>query len=88
MLQAGAHVYVCGDAVSMAGDVHKALLQILEREGAWQEGEEQEAAQHYMDNLEKEGRYQRDVWVTWHFLTKAVYLFICGSHYNTVLGMK
>lgn len=55
-------MYVCGDAVSMAGDVHEALLRVLEQEGVGQGG--REAAEQYMDNLEKGGRYQRDVWVT------------------------
>ena len=59
-VQAGAHVYVCGDAVSMAGDVHEALLKVMEMEG----GRSREEAEQYMDQLEKDGRYQRDVWVT------------------------
>lgn len=53
-------MYVCGDAVSMAGDVHKALLKVMEVEG----GKERAAAEHYMEQLETNGRYQRDVWVT------------------------
>lgn len=53
-------MYVCGDAVSMAGDVHEALLGVLEVEGHM----DRSLAELYMDKLEKEERYQRDVWVT------------------------
>lgn len=53
-------MYVCGDAVSMAGDVHEALLKVMEVEG----GRDREGAEQYMEKLELDGRYQRDVWVT------------------------
>lgn len=59
-LQQGAHVYVCGDALHMAGDVHDALLKLIVSEG----GLSSQGADEYMDNLEKTSRYQRDVWVT------------------------
>ena len=58
--QDGAHIYVCGDAVHMAGDVHEALLGVMEGEGELN----REQAEQYMENLEKSARYQRDVWVT------------------------
>lgn len=58
--QTGAHVYVCGDAVHMAGDVHEALLGVMETAG----GLTRETALQYMHTLETNARYQRDVWVT------------------------
>ena len=58
--QSGAHIYVCGDAKSMAGDVHSALLQVFMQYGGLSEAE----AEDYMEKLEENTRYQRDVWVT------------------------
>lgn len=56
----GAHVYVCGDAGKMAADVHSALLQIFQKNGQLSPAE----ADKYMAHLEKEHRYQRDVWAS------------------------
>ena len=57
-LEAGAHVYVCGDASRMAKDVHAALLQVIETAG----GRTPEAAAEYIDALAASRRYQRDVY--------------------------
>ncbi len=57
-LQEGAHVYVCGDEKHMAHDVHSALLTVIQQEG----GLSPEAAAAYLDNLQQEQRYQRDVY--------------------------
>ena len=57
-LQEGAHVYVCGDEKRMAHDVHAALLDILEQEG----GLSKEAAAEYVAAMQREKRYQRDVY--------------------------
>jgi len=54
----GGHFYVCGDAGSMAGAVEKQLLKIIESNL----GGGAQAAQEYLDQLSKTGRYQRDVW--------------------------
>lgn len=59
MLEGGAHVYVCGDAKHMAGDVHNALLTIIRDKSGCSDDE----AQQYMHKLEAAKRYQRDVWV-------------------------
>lgn len=57
-IQAGAHIYVCGDANQMAKDVHQALLQI-----ACQEGDLDTArAKQWLDELAAQGRYARDVY--------------------------
>lgn len=56
----GAHTYVCGDALHMAGDVHTALLKVIANEGDLSSQE----AEAYMNKLEEASRYQRDVWVT------------------------
>jgi len=53
-------VYVCGDATRMAGDVHEAFLQIIQKQGNHTE----EAAKAYMETLAEHKRYERDVWVT------------------------
>jgi sulfite reductase (NADPH) flavoprotein alpha-component len=57
-LQDGAYVYVCGDASSMASDVHAALLEIVARHG----GHSHEAAAEYVQQLQRNRRYQRDVY--------------------------
>lgn len=51
---------MCGDAKYMAPDVHKAIVDdiIMTSSCTQQEAEE------YMEKLENQGRYQRDVWVT------------------------
>lgn len=57
-LQAGACVYVCGDAQRMAKDVDAALRQVVAEHG----GMSQEAAGEYVEALGKAKRYRRDVY--------------------------
>ena len=57
-LESGAHLYVCGDAASMAPDVHAALLDIVCRHGALS----METAADYVNRLMVERRYVRDVY--------------------------
>ncbi len=57
-LQEGASFYVCGDAERMAPDVHDALQRIVAREG----GLSAERAADYVKTLQREKRYQRDVY--------------------------
>ncbi len=57
-LEAGAHVYVCGDAKRMAADVDAALHQVIQTAG----GRTLEQAADYVQKLRHEKRYQRDVY--------------------------
>lgn len=57
-LDAGAHVYVCGDAQHMAGDVDTALVDIV----AEHAGLGRERAVEHVAGLRREGRYHRDVY--------------------------
>ncbi len=57
-LEEGAHVYVCGDAERMAPDVHAALQEIVQEHG----GRSADAAAEYVKNLQRDKRYQRDVY--------------------------
>jgi len=57
-LQGGAHLYVCGDATRMAKDVHAALLEIIATHG----GKSAEDASDYLNDLQAQGRYARDVY--------------------------
>ncbi|KMM39104.1 assimilatory sulfite reductase (NADPH) flavoprotein subunit [Guptibacillus hwajinpoensis] len=57
-LEAGAHVYVCGDEKYMAKDVHAALVTIVREEREISESE----AEAYLADLRNEKRYQRDVY--------------------------
>ncbi|VDD89446.1 unnamed protein product [Enterobius vermicularis] len=55
-LGSGAYVYVCGDARNMARDVQNTLLEIYTNVGG------NENASKYQEELEKQRRYQADVW--------------------------
>jgi sulfite reductase (NADPH) flavoprotein alpha-component len=57
-LEAGAHLYVCGDAGRMAPDVHDALAAIAMEHG----GLDRAAAEAYLRRLADERRYLRDVY--------------------------
>jgi sulfite reductase (NADPH) flavoprotein alpha-component len=57
-LEGGAHFYVCGDATRMAKDVHAALLDIIATHG----GKSAENAADYLNDLQAQGRYARDVY--------------------------
>ena len=57
-IEDGATLYVCGDANAMAADVHDALLDVIGE----QAGITPEDAAGYLKNLQKEKRYQRDVY--------------------------
>jgi sulfite reductase (NADPH) flavoprotein alpha-component len=57
-LEQGAFVYICGDEKKMAHDVHDTLLAIIETEG----NISHEEAIEYLANMQKQKRYQRDVY--------------------------
>ncbi|MES1929706.1 sulfite reductase (NADPH) flavoprotein subunit alpha [Salinisphaera dokdonensis CL-ES53] len=57
-IERGATVYVCGDANAMAHDVHEALLELIGEHANL----DAEGAAGYLKNLQKEKRYQRDVY--------------------------
>jgi sulfite reductase [NADPH] flavoprotein, alpha-component len=57
-LENGGHFYVCGDMKKMAGDVNHALIKIIEKEG----GFKHDLALEYINNLQREKRYQTDVY--------------------------
>ncbi|MBF6022681.1 assimilatory sulfite reductase (NADPH) flavoprotein subunit [Lysobacter niastensis] len=57
-LEGGAHVYVCGDAARMARDVHTALLAVIAEHG----GKTVDDAGDYLNTLQQQGRYARDVY--------------------------
>lgn len=57
-LEAGAYLYVCGDAEHMAPDVHRALVDIVRDAG----GQTDEQARAYVKQLQRDKRYQRDVY--------------------------
>ena len=57
-LENGSYFYVCGDKQHMAKDVHNTLIDVIEKEGAMT----REAAEAYLNDMQKQGRYQRDVY--------------------------
>ncbi|MDM5224742.1 assimilatory sulfite reductase (NADPH) flavoprotein subunit [Cytobacillus sp. NJ13] len=57
-LQEGAAVYICGDEKNMAHDVHNTLIDIIEKEG----GLSRDQASEYLAGMQKNKRYQRDVY--------------------------
>lgn len=54
----GAHVYVCGDARRMAKDVERALVEVVSKQGMRSADE----AVAFVQALERNGRYQADVY--------------------------
>ncbi|MEM7213449.1 MAG: cytochrome P450, partial [Pseudomonadota bacterium] len=59
LLNAGAHVYICGDGARMEPDVRRALARIYSEEV----DTSAEVADAWVDGLSAEGRYNLDVWV-------------------------
>ncbi|MEH7126283.1 sulfite reductase subunit alpha [Bacillus sp. JJ1532] len=57
-IENGAYFYVCGDKERMAKDVNDALVTVIEKEGSMTRDE----AEAYLKDLQKQGRYQRDVY--------------------------
>jgi sulfite reductase (NADPH) flavoprotein alpha-component len=57
-LNDGAHVYVCGDALRMAKDVERALIDVVAEHGK----RSAEDAARYVAELKKSDRYQADVY--------------------------
>ena len=57
-LEEGAYFYVCGDAEYMAKDVQKALLGLIAQAG----GKTEEQAEVYLQAMQAQKRYQRDVY--------------------------
>jgi sulfite reductase (NADPH) flavoprotein alpha-component len=57
-LEGGAYFYICGDKERMAKDVHNALISVIEKEGLMTHDD----AEAYLNDMQKQGRYQRDVY--------------------------
>jgi sulfite reductase (NADPH) flavoprotein alpha-component len=57
-IERGAHVYVCGDALRMAKDVERALIDVVAEHGK----RSAEDAARYVAELKKNDRYQVDVY--------------------------
>lgn len=57
-LKNGAYFYVCGNKQYMAKDVHDTIINIFEKEGKMTH----EEAEAYIVGMQKQGRYQRDVY--------------------------
>ncbi len=54
----GAHMYICGDAKSMAKDVHRAVIEVVAKHG----GMTSAKAEAWVKDFTDGGRLQRDVW--------------------------
>ncbi len=57
-LKDGASIYVCGDASRMAKDVDAALHRVIEQHG----NKDAESAQEFVQDLQEQNRYHRDVY--------------------------
>jgi sulfite reductase (NADPH) flavoprotein alpha-component len=57
-LERGAHIYVCGDALRMAKDVERALIDVVAEHGK----RSREEAARFVAELKKNDRYQTDVY--------------------------
>ncbi len=56
-IEGGTHLYVCG-AIAMGKDVHAALIDVIAEYG----GRSREDAGEYINDLQQQGRYARDVY--------------------------
>eukprot|EP01100_Stratorugosa_tubuloviscum_P013705 TRINITY_DN701_c0_g2_i3.p1 TRINITY_DN701_c0_g2~~TRINITY_DN701_c0_g2_i3.p1 ORF type:complete len:647 (+),score=313.73 TRINITY_DN701_c0_g2_i3:1103-3043(+) len=63
-LENGAHFYICGDAQYMAPDVEAAIKSIIHKnlQNNNNNNNNQITSDEYFNQLEKQNRYQRDVW--------------------------
>lgn len=57
-LNGGASFFVCGKKHPMSSDVENTLLQIIQQQG----NKTEEEAKKYLEHLEEEGRYEKDVY--------------------------
>jgi sulfite reductase (NADPH) flavoprotein alpha-component len=57
-LAEGAHFYICGDALRMAKDVERTLVDVIAEHG----GRTRAEAVNFLAELKKLGRYQTDVY--------------------------
>jgi sulfite reductase (NADPH) flavoprotein alpha-component len=57
-LAGGGSLFVCGKKDPMSHDVEKALLTIIQEQGKKTEAE----AKEYLEHLEEQGRYEKDVY--------------------------
>ncbi len=57
-IEAGAHIYLCGQKAPMSVDVENTLLRILQEQG----GHSEQQAKEYLEKLEEAGRYEKDVY--------------------------
>ncbi len=57
-LQSGSYVYICGTKHPMSVDVEQTLLQIIEKFG----NRSKEEAEKYLEAMEEDGRYEKDVY--------------------------
>lgn len=58
LLEAGAFLYICGDAKGMSKDVNNAIKKVIATEGKKSEKE----TEQYVENLRSQGRFMSDVW--------------------------
>ena len=58
LLDNSAHLYICGDGSRMAPDVENTLCQAYQRN----HGVSEQEARNWLDQLQREGRYGKDVW--------------------------
>ena len=62
------HIFVCGDAKNMAKDVHEVLIDIIlwgfhnDNTNACGEKFKREDATFYLQAIEEDNRYKRDIW--------------------------
>jgi cytochrome P450/NADPH-cytochrome P450 reductase len=58
LIERGAKIYVCGDGSRMEPDVKTALMRIYQE----QTDSDMDAAEAWMEKLQKDDRYVLDVW--------------------------
>lgn len=61
LVEGNAYLYVCGDGRSMAADVHRELVAVLQT-GAKPAARNAVEAEAILSKLAKAGRYTREIW--------------------------
>ncbi len=57
-LKDGAYLYVCGQKDGMSTDVESVLIELIAKES----NQDEVSAKNFLEQLEEEGRYQKDVY--------------------------
>ena len=62
IIEKDAYIYICGDGNSMAKDVHRALVNALQKWGVENLAQQDFDAEEYLSQMKLRNRYLLDIW--------------------------